>query len=58
MTDNLVLAQQIAWDLARTLLVSVTLFRCAERFSVIPTAEFDGDADQIITEYDPFDPGE
>lgn len=56
MTDNLVLAQQIAWDLARTLLVSVTLFRCAERFSVIPTAEFD--ADQIITEYDPFDPGE
>jgi hypothetical protein len=55
MTDNLALAQQIAWDLARTLLVPVTLFRCAGRFSVIPTAEFDGEPDQILTEYDPFD---
>lgn len=55
MTDNLALAQQIAWNLARTLLVSVTLFRCADRFSVVPTAEYDGDPGHILTEYDPFD---
>lgn len=56
MTDNLSLAQAIAWDLAKTLMVSITLFRCAAGYGVVPTAEFDGLPDMIVTEFDPFDP--
>ena len=55
MTDNLALAQQIAWDLARTLMVSITLFPCAGGYGVLPSAEFDGAAELVITEFDPFD---
>lgn len=55
MTDNLALAQSIAWNLALTLMVSVTLFRTDGGYGVLPTAEFDGAADTILTEYDPFD---
>lgn len=56
MTDNLSLAQSIAWNLASTLLVSVTLFRAGTGYSVVPSAEFDGAAEAILTEYDPFEP--
>jgi hypothetical protein len=55
MTDNLALAQAIAWNLAQTLMVSITLFRCTGGYSVVPTAEFDGTADTIVTEFDPFE---
>ena len=55
MTDNLPLAQAIAWNLALTLMVSVTLFRTEAGYSVLPTSEFDGTADMILTEFDPFE---
>lgn len=54
MTDKLSLAQRYAWDLAKTLMTSVTLFRWECGYGVMPTAEFDGPAESIITEYDPF----
>ncbi len=55
MSDNLSLAQQLAWNLATTLMVCVTLFRAGNGlFSVCPSVEFDGDPDAIVTEYDPF----
>ena len=55
MTDNLQLAQMIAWDLALMMLVPVTLFKNAAGYGVVPSAEFEGDAETIVTEYDPFD---
>lgn len=55
MTDNLALAQQIAWDLATTLMVSVTLFTCEGRYGVLPSAEFDGPSEAVLTEFDLFD---
>lgn len=55
MSDNLSLAQQLAWNLATTLMACVTLFKAGNGlFSVCPSAEFDGDPDTIVTEYDPF----
>jgi hypothetical protein len=57
MSDSLSLAQELAWNLATTLMVCVILFKAGNgRFSVCPSAEFDGDAEAIICIYDPFDP--
>lgn len=53
---SLSLAQRHAWSLARTLMVCVTLFHAGEGYSAVPTAEYDGDADRIVREYDPFNP--
>jgi hypothetical protein len=57
MSDSLSLAQELAWNLATTLMVCVTLFKAGNGlFSVCPSAEFDGDAEAIICIYDPFEP--
>ncbi|GIW56791.1 MAG: hypothetical protein KatS3mg082_3195 [Nitrospiraceae bacterium] len=53
---SLTVAQRHAWSLARTLMVCVTLFQAGNGYAVVPTAEFDGDADSVIHEYDPFNP--
>ena len=53
---SLTIAQRHAWSLARTLMVCVTLFHAGSGYAVVPTSEFDGDADSIVTEYDPFNP--
>lgn len=50
----LTIAQRHAWSLARTLMVCITLFRAGNGYAVLPTSEFDGDADSIVCEYDPF----
>lgn len=47
-------AQKLAWSLATSLMVCITLFRAADGYGVSPTTEFDGSADSIIHEYDPF----
>ena len=51
---SLATAQQLALDLAFTLMTCVVLFRADGGYGVMPTAEFDGDAEQIVHEYDPF----
>lgn len=51
---SLTIAQRHAWSLARTLMVCVTLFQAGSVYAAVPTAEFDGDADSVIHEYDPF----
>ncbi len=51
---SLTIAQRHAWNLARTLMVCVTLFQTGDLFGVMPSAEYDGDSDQIVREYDPF----
>lgn len=53
---SLDLAQRRAWDLAKTLMVCVTLFHAGTGYAVVPTDEFDGEADSIVCEYDPFNP--
>ena len=54
MSNDLSLAQNHALDLARTLMVPVTLFEIDGEIGVMPSAEYDGYEDAIINEYDPF----
>jgi hypothetical protein len=54
MSQSLSLAQEVAWNLATTLMVCVTLFKADIGFGVLLTSEFDGDPDSIIYEFDPF----
>ena len=51
---SLSLAQHNAWNLARTLMVYVTLFKAGSGYGVAPTSEFDGDPASIVHEYDPW----
>jgi len=54
MSQNLSLAQSHAWNLAKTLMVSVTLFKSDGGYGVLPSSEFDGDPATILHEYDPY----
>jgi hypothetical protein len=51
MSHNLTLAQNHAFDLARTLMVPVVLFD-----GVMVSSEYDGEQDAIVHEYDPWSP--
>lgn len=57
MSHDLSLARDHAYDLAWTLMVPVTLFEVEGQIGIMPSAEYDGDEDAVIHEYDPFDPG-
>ena len=53
MSHNLSLAQHHAYDLARTLMIPVTLFRVDGEYGVMPSEDLeDGEVD-VIHEYDP-----
>ncbi|MFN3674163.1 MAG: hypothetical protein ACK4VM_19850 [Bosea sp. (in: a-proteobacteria)] len=56
MSHDLSLAQSHAFQLARTLMVPVTLFEVDGEFGVMPSDELD-DADElhVIHEFDPHD---
>ncbi|MBR0965710.1 MULTISPECIES: hypothetical protein [unclassified Bradyrhizobium] len=56
MSHNLTLAQNHAFDLARTLMVPVILFQAESEFGVMVSSEYDGDQDAIVHEYDPWSP--
>lgn len=53
MSHNPTLAQNHAFDLARTLMVPVILFKTESEFGVMVSSEYDGDQDAIVHEYDP-----
>jgi hypothetical protein len=55
MSQSLSLAQDVAWNLATTLMVCVTLFKADIGYGVLPSSEFDGDPESIIYDYDPFE---
>ncbi|RWO26665.1 hypothetical protein [Mesorhizobium sp.] len=57
MSQDLSLAQSHAFQLARTLMVPVTLFRSGDEFGVLPSAELDDDEVETLAEYDPFEQG-
>src|SRR5580704_10484013 len=52
MPQSLSLAQDVAWNLATTLMVCVTLFKADIGFGVLPTSKFDGGPDSVIHDYD------
>ncbi|MCA1530518.1 MULTISPECIES: hypothetical protein [Bradyrhizobium] len=54
MSHNLALAQNHAFDLARTLMVPVILFQTESEFGVMVSSEYDGDQDAIVHDYDPW----
>lgn len=51
---SLKIAQSLGWNLARTLMTIVVLIKTAQGYSVMPLSDYDGAADRIIHEYDPF----
>ena len=57
MSHDLSLAQNHALDLARTLMVPVTLFRSGNEFGVLPSDELDEGEVETIAEFDPFEYG-
>jgi hypothetical protein len=53
---TLSLAQSYGWNLARTMMACIVVFRINEKaFGVAEAREFDGDPQSIVREYDPFD---
>ncbi|WP_026622767.1 hypothetical protein M728_005337 (plasmid) [Ensifer sp. WSM1721] len=52
--SDLVVAQNHAFQLARTLMVPVTLFRSGDEFGVLPSDELADGEVETVAEYDPF----
>ena len=49
-------AQFRAWNLSRTLMVTIVLFRIdGQAFGVTEACEYDGDPEAIVRTYDPFE---
>ncbi|MBK3661084.1 hypothetical protein JJE66_07450 [Bradyrhizobium diazoefficiens] len=43
------------WNLANTLMVCVVIFQAGTgEYGVMPAAEYDGDQDAVVFEFDPF----
>lgn len=56
MSQALNTAYACGWSLATTLMVYVVVFRAGDDdFGVMTTAEYDGDPNAIIHEYDPWE---
>lgn len=55
MSHNLELAQKHAWNLARTLMTTVILFRSDEEYGVLPADELDDTEVVALYEYNPFE---
>jgi hypothetical protein len=54
MSHDLTLAQNAAWNLARTLMAPVILFQVDDEFGILPADELDGADVEILFEYDPY----
>lgn len=58
MTQELSLAQNHAWNLARTLMTPVILFKVDDNeYAVLPAEDLDGDEVEAIFEYCPYSGG-
>lgn len=52
---TLSLAQSYGWNLARTMMSCIVVFKTGDQlFGVAEAREYDGDPAQIVREYDPF----
>lgn len=47
-------AQSLGWSLARTMMTIIVLIETTNGYAVMPFDEFDGDPQNIVCEYDPF----
>ena len=57
MSQALSTAHTLAWKLATTLMVCITVFQAGNgKFGVLPSAEYDGNPGAIVHEFDPFQP--
>ena len=56
MSQNLSLAQNHAFDLAKTLMIPVTLFEIDGEYGVMPSEDLDDAEVRIVHEYDPWTP--
>lgn len=54
MAHDLSLAQQHAWNLARTLMTPVILFQSDDQYGVLPADEIDDGEVTALIEYDPY----
>lgn len=54
MSNDLSLAQNHAFQLARTLMVPVTLFKSGDEFGVLPSVELEDDEVDALYLYDPY----
>ena len=55
MSNTLKAAYAAGWNLALTLMMTVTVFQAENgQFGIVPTAEYDGEAAAILHEFDPF----
>ena len=54
MSNTLTVAHARGWDLATTLMACVVVFETEGGYGVLPTAEFDGDPETAVHEFDPF----
>ena len=52
---SLSLAREHAFSLANTLMTCIILFQAGDGFSAVPIAEFDGEPESVILEFDPYD---
>jgi hypothetical protein len=58
MSHDLSLAQNHAFQLARILMVPVTLFKSGDEYGALPSNELDdGDNLELIHEFDPYERG-
>ncbi|KKB07130.1 helicase [Devosia geojensis] len=57
MSHDLSLAQSHAWNLARTLMVPVILFKVDDEYGVVPADELDDAEIERLFEYDPYQGG-
>ena len=56
MSQPLKTAYARAWNLATTLMVCITVFKCGNgEFGVMQSDEFDGDPASVLHEYDPWE---
>tara|TARA_R110002124_G_scaffold227168_3_gene392424 strand:- start:15225 stop:15410 length:186 start_codon:yes stop_codon:yes gene_type:complete len=57
MSHDLSLAQKHAWNLARTLMIPVILFKTDDEYGVLPADEVEDAEIVILFEYDPYTGG-
>ena len=57
MQHDLSLAQKHAWNLARTLMTPIVLFKSDDEYGVLPADEVEDAEIVILFEYDPYSGG-
>ena len=58
MQHDLSLAQKHAWNLARTLMIPIVLFKSDDEYGVLPADEVEDAEIVILFEYDPYTGGQ